>query len=44
MAWEALVLFQMQVETNTNCTSVNSGFEHADGQTAYKELENMKIV
>lgn len=38
MAWEALVLFQTQVETNTNCTSANSGFEHADGQTAHTEL------
>lgn len=25
MTWEALVLFQMQVEANTNCTRANPG-------------------
>lgn len=43
MVWEALVFFfQMQVETNTKSIKANSGFEHADAQTAYIQLSKNK--
>lgn len=42
MTWEAVVLFQMQVEANTNCTQANPGVRTGRWTTACGEPRERK--